>query len=142
MWLYSRQERFCTDRFIYRYFRVSLHHISAAAVPLAALTAWESLFDKSLYGRCGGGRDRRRHRGGSQAADFRLRRRSLARGHHCQPAYTSGLLRRSAPPSGPRPRRVGTRPPQSEVRSPLEEELISAAPLMINKPLAPTSTSS
>src|SRR5258708_7897180 len=124
MWLYSRQERFCTNRFINRYFQYSLHHIPAAAVPLAALTAWQSLLDKSVYGGGGGGRDRRRHRGGSQAADFRLRRRSLARGHHCQPADTSGLLRRSAARSGPRPRRVGTRPPQSEVRSPLEEELI------------------
>ena len=53
MWLYSRQERFCTNRFINRYFQYSLHHIRAAAVPLAALTAWQSLFNKSLYGRCG-----------------------------------------------------------------------------------------
>ena len=78
----------------------------------------------SLYGRCRGSRDRRRHRGGYQATDFRLRRRSLARGHHSQLAYTSGLLRRSAARSGPRPRRAGTRPTQSEVRSPLERELI------------------
>src|SRR4029077_3723470 len=79
---------------------------------------------RSLYGRCGGSRDRRRHRGGYQATDFRLRRRSLARGHHSQLAYTSGLLRRSAARSGPRPRRAGTRPTQSGVRSPLEKELI------------------
>src|SRR4029077_3683794 len=35
-----------------------------------------------------------------------------------------GLLRRSGARSGPRPRRAGTRPAQSEVRSPLEKELI------------------
>ena len=53
-----------------------------------------------------------------------------------QLAYTSGLLRRSAARPGPRPRRVGTQPTKSDVRSPLEKELIGAVPLMIKKQLA------